>query len=69
MHTGFGFVRDWEPCALERNQTAFANLVAQYESSATANIPGSPGVGLIPRKDSEPGMNERFLRTVLSLVV
>ena len=34
--------------------------MAQYEISATSNIPGSPGVDLSPRKDGEPGGNEEF---------
>ena len=43
------------------NQTAFAkNMVQQYNISAISNIPGSPGVDLGPRKDSEPGGNEEF---------
>ena len=43
------------------NQTAFAEtLMAQYEISATFNIPGSPGVDLSPRKDGETGLNEEF---------
>ena len=43
------------------NQTAYAEtLVAQYGISPTSNIPGSPGVGLGPRKDGEPGGNDEF---------
>ena len=61
MYTGCAFFRDWESGVLEMNQTAYAkNLVAQYEISATSNIPGSPGVDLGPRKDGEPGVNDEF---------
>ena len=37
------------------------SLVAQYGISATLNISGSPVVDLLgPRKDGEPGGNNRF---------
>ena len=61
VYTGCAFVRDWESCVLEMNQTVYAeNLVAQYGISATSNIPGSPGVDLGPRKDGEPGGIDEF---------
>ena len=61
MYTGCAFERDWDRGILEMNQTAFTkNMVQQYNISATSNIPGSPGVDLRPRKDSEPGGNEVF---------
>ena len=61
MYTGCAFVREWESGVLEMNQTTFAEtLMAQYEISATSNIPGSPGVDLSPREDGEPGGNEEF---------
>ena len=56
MYSGCAFVRDWESCVLEMNQTVYAeNLVVQYGISATSNIPGSPDVDLGLRKDGEPG--------------
>ena len=61
MYTGCAFVRDWESGVLEVNQTVFAeNLVAQYGIETTANIPGSPGVDLGPRKEGESVGNEEF---------
>ena len=43
------------------SHTAFVkNMVEHYNISATSNIPGSPGVDLGPRKDGEPGGNEKF---------
>lgn len=38
----------------------FCDLVILYEISATANILGRSGVGLGPRKDGEPGVEEEF---------
>ena len=44
-------------------QTALATtMVKQYNISATMNNPGSPGVDLAPRKDSEPREDEKFLK-------
>ena len=61
MYTGCAFERDWNKGILEMNQTAFAkNMVQQYNISATSNIPESPGVDLGPRKDGEPGGDEKF---------
>ena len=61
IYTGCGFVRDWESGVLEMNQTAYAeNLAAQYGTSTTSNIPGSPGVDLDPRKDDEPCRDDEF---------
>ena len=46
---------------MEVNQTAYAeNLVAQHGIETTANIPGSPGVDLGPRKEGGPGGNDEF---------
>ena len=61
MYTGCASERDWDRGILEMNQTAFTkNMVQQYSISATSNIPGSSGVDLGPRKDSEPGGNQEF---------
>ena len=61
MYTGCAFMRDWESGVLEVNQAAFAeNLVTQYRIEMSANIPGSPGVDLGPRKEGEPGGNDEF---------
>ena len=61
MYTGCAFERDWAKGILEINQMAFVkNMVKQYNTSATSNIPGSPGVDLGPRKDGEPGGNKEF---------
>ena len=61
MYTGCAFERDWDKGILEMNHTAFAkNMVQQYNISPTSNIPGSLGVDLGPRKDGEPGCNEKF---------
>ena len=63
MYTGCAFERDLDKGILEINQTAFAkNMVQQYNISATSDIPGSPGVDFGPRKDSEPGGNEEFMK-------
>ena len=63
MYTGCVFERDWDNGILEINQTAFAiNMVEQYNISTTSNIPGTPGVDLGPRKDGEPGGNEKFAK-------
>lgn len=46
---------------LEINGTEIAeNVVVQHEVSATANIPGRPGIDLDPKKEDEPGENEEF---------
>ena len=61
MYTGCAFARNWELGVLEMNQTACAeDVAAQYEISATSNIPGSLGVDIGPRKDGEPGGNAEF---------
>jgi hypothetical protein len=61
MYTGCAFERDWDHGILDINQTAFTvNMVEKYNISTIANIPGSPGVDLGPRKDGEPGGNEEF---------
>lgn len=51
MYTACAFLRDWESGVFEMNQTMFAeSLMVQDEISATANIPGVPGVDLAPRR-------------------
>ena len=61
-YTGCVFERDWDNGKLKMNQTAFAkNMEEQCNISATSNIPGSSGVDLEPRKDGEPGGNDKFL--------
>lgn len=63
IYTGFAFVQDWESGVLEMNQTEFAeNLIAQNLVYATSNVPGSRGVDLGHKKESEPGDKEEFPR-------
>ena len=43
------------------NQTVYAEkLVAQYGIFATSNIPGSPGVDLVPRRMASRGVMMSF---------
>ena len=61
MYTGCAFVCDWESGVLEMNQTTYAeNLVAQYGISAISNIPGSPGVDIVPKTDGKPRGNDEI---------